>query len=145
MLRIFARGHENITAKHKTTLEITRDAELTPRGDCIIAVDASISLPDFPENFKSLLRKDIIFEVRIDLPDYKLSETLTARGSEKLPLTHPTDMVIRKSKFVCPRTLLVSASKAARDLDREVVEMLKDKKTEVVITLQPLRDLGERG
>ena len=38
---IYARGHENIKATHKTTMEITKDPYLTPRGDCIIAVKAN--------------------------------------------------------------------------------------------------------
>ncbi|HIP58595.1 MAG TPA: DUF371 domain-containing protein, partial [Archaeoglobus profundus] len=33
---ITAWGHPNITAKHRTTLEITKDEELSIRGDCII-------------------------------------------------------------------------------------------------------------
>ena len=125
---------------HKTTLEITKEKDVTPRGDCIVAVKADLSMPEFPMEFKGLLRSETLFKVTLSLPDYGLSDSLLARGCKNLPLSHPTEMVIRRSRFVCPRTLLISANKAARDLNRELVEMLKDEKTEVVITLQPLRD-----
>ncbi len=35
-----AQGHPNILATHKTTLEITKDTEVTGEGGCIIAVKA---------------------------------------------------------------------------------------------------------
>ncbi|MHA1410910.1 MAG: DUF371 domain-containing protein, partial [Candidatus Odinarchaeia archaeon] len=47
-----ARGHENITATHPTTLEITKDMKLTPRGDCIIAVGSEKALFDFSDEIK---------------------------------------------------------------------------------------------
>lgn len=145
MFKIFAYGHENITAKHKTTLEITKDREITLRGDCIIGVNADKSLLDLPEEIKLLLNKSVKFELEIFLPDYGLRDSLVGEGNERLILNHPTDIVIRKSSYVCPRTLLISSTKAARDLNREVVEMLKDRKTEVVVTLQPLQVWEERG
>jgi len=143
MFKIFAHGHENITAKHKTTLEITKDREITPRGDCIIGVNADKSLLDLPEELKLLLKKGLTFEIEISLPDYGLRDFLVGKGNEGLTLNHPTDIVIRKSNYVCPRTLLISSTKAARDLNKEIVEMLKDRKTEVVVTLQPLQVLEE--
>lgn len=138
MFKIFAKGHENITARHKTTLEITKEKELSPRGDCIIGVRADKSVRDIPDNFKKLLRGNIKFEFIIDLPDYGLRDVLTGYGSEKLSLTHASDTVIRKSSYTCPRTLLVYSNKAAKDIDREIVELLKDKKTEIVVMLRPL-------
>ncbi|MFQ5920931.1 MAG: DUF371 domain-containing protein, partial [Nitrososphaerales archaeon] len=49
-----------------------------------------------------------------------------ARGSPSLPLAHSHDIVIRKSNFVCPRTLAVRSEKASSDLPREMVRMLRD-------------------
>ncbi|WP_456468935.1 DUF371 domain-containing protein [Archaeoglobus sp.] len=139
MFKIFAQGHENISAKHKTTLEVTKEGELTPRGDCIIGVNADKSVSDIPDNLRLLLKKGLKFEIEITLPDYGLKDMLTGYGSEKLILSHPTDVVVRKSRYICPRTLLVSSNKAARDINREIVEMLKDRKTEIVVTLRPLQ------
>jgi len=52
-----------------------------------------------------------------------------------LILTHPTDMVIRKSDYICNRTLAIRADKSANDLPRELVEKLKNPRQKVNITL----------
>ncbi len=133
---VVARGHENIRATHKTTLEITRERELTPRGDCIIGVCADKSIFDLSPELKSALRRGLRAKVTLYLPDYSLKEEFYGFGCDKLTFTHKTDIVIRKSRFVCNRTLLISATKAARDLNREFVELLKDRKTEIVMILE---------
>ena len=133
LFEVRARGHENIRAEHRTTLEVTKEKELTPRGDCIIGVDADKSISEIPDEAKLLLKKGVKAIVEISLPDYGISDKLEGFGSNKLTFTHPTDIVIRKSTYVCDRTLLVSASKAARDINRELIELLKDRKTEVVL------------
>jgi hypothetical protein len=49
---------------------------------------------------------------------------------------HGSDIVIRKSDFVCSRTLLVRSDKAACDIEREMVELLKDPQTELVFIIE---------
>jgi len=121
---IRARGHENVTARHRTTLEFTRETHLTSRGDCIVAGGADRGLQEFSGEFKDSLRDDnAILEITIECDG--ISETVKARGHHNLTLTHPTDMVVRKSDFVCSRTLAVRADKASIDLDRGLVEKLK--------------------
>ena len=57
-------------------------------------------------------------------------------GHDDLTLTHPTDIVCRTSGYVCPRTLMINADKAARDLDSDLIEDLKnEKEMEVTIIL----------
>jgi hypothetical protein len=128
---IIARGHENIKAAHPTTLEITKDSELTLRGDCIIGVSATKSISELSDELKEYLKKGKKAEIHLNLPEYGISESLSGYGSEKLTFDHKTDIVIRRSKYVCGRTLLISASKAARDLDREFIKLLRDRKTEL--------------
>ena len=41
-------------------------------------------------------------------------------------MSHPTDMVVRKSGYICGRTLAINADKAACDLSRALVEKLKN-------------------
>jgi hypothetical protein len=62
-------------------------------------------------------------------------EVVNAFGSVRLILTHPTDMVARKSNYICSRTLAIRADKAACDLSRRLVEKLKNQKQKVKITL----------
>jgi len=131
---IFARGHENIQATHATTLEITKEHELSRRGDCIIAVSADKAMVELSPDFKDNLRKDNA-KITILIEAGEATEAINASGSAKLILTHPTDIVVRKSNYVCSRTLAIQADKAACDLSRELVERLKNPKQKVTITL----------
>jgi len=127
-------GHVNILATHKTTLEFTKETKLSKMGDCIVTVGTDKAVADLNEEFKNSLANDsaritILFEVG------QISEKIQAYGSSRLTLAHGKDIVIRKSDYVCSRTLAVHADKAANDLDRSLVEKLKDPKQEVRISL----------
>ena len=126
---ISAYGHENIRATHKTTFEITKEKDLTPRGDCIIGVRADKSIRDINDDLKQILRREERVEVVLNLPDYGLEERLFGFGSKRMSFEDESDVVVRKSDFVCGRTLLIKSNKAARDLNREFVELLRDRKT----------------
>ena len=131
---IFGYGHENIRATHKTTLEFTKDTHLSKKGDCIVAVAADKALADLNPEFKENLRKPHA-KLTILIEAGGIAEQVNAHGSPQLFLTHPTDMVIRKSDYVCSRTLAIHANKAAQDLSRELVEKLKKPQQKVKITL----------
>jgi len=56
MYKFIAYGHKNITSRHKTTLEFTKDSNLTIKGDCIVGIKADFSLDkikDFIKNSKN--------------------------------------------------------------------------------------------
>ena len=131
---IFAQGHENILATHKATFEFTRDKSLSKKGDCVVAVVADKALSDLSAEFKENLRKPHA-KLTILIEADGLSEQVNARSSQHLTLTHPTDMVIRKSDYVCKRTLAINADKAAKDLSRTLVEKLQNPQQKVKITL----------
>jgi hypothetical protein len=133
---ITAWGHQNITALHKTTLEITKDRELTKRGDCIIGVNADKAISEISDAVKKELKKGRKAKVILSIPDYGLSERLEGYGSSGMTFDHGSDIVIRKSDFVCSRTLLVRSDKAACDIEREMVELLKDPQTELVFIIE---------
>lgn len=128
---IVAWGHPNITAKHRTTLEITKESELTIRGDCIIGVKANKAICDIDDRIKDWLKMGKAVKIEIILPQYGLRDSLRAFGSSGLTFKHKTDIVVRRSDFVCDRTLAIRADKAAKDIDREIVELLKDPTTEL--------------
>lgn len=131
---ILGYGHENIQATHKTTFEVTKEAQLSRKGDCIIAVSANKTMTDFSSEFKENLRKENAkIAIRIEAGD--IVEVVNAFGSPQLILAHPTDMVARKSSYICNRTLAIQADKAACDLSRKLVEKLKNPKQRVKITL----------
>ena len=112
---VHARGHENISGRHKNTLMFTREDHLTLRGDCIIAVSADTSAASLPESFKEKLRRAGA-KLTVTIMCEGITETIKASGSPNLTLTDDKDLVVRKSTFTCPRTLGVSSDKAAADL-----------------------------
>jgi len=131
---VFGLGHENILATHKATIEFTKDTHLSRKGDCIIAVAADKALADLSPEFKAGLRKpNAKLTIRIEAGGN--SAQVQAYGAEQLSLAHPTDAVVRKSYYICSRTLAVRADKAACDLPRDLVEKLKNPKQRVKITL----------
>lgn len=132
---IFGYGHQNIKATHKTTLEITKERHVSSEGDCIIVVAADKALADLSSEFKESLRKSNT-KLTMLIEAGETAERLTAYGCEKLPLLSSSDVVVRKSDYVCSRTLALHADKAAIDLCRELVEKLKNPKQKVKITLE---------
>jgi hypothetical protein len=131
---VFGYGHENIRATHTTTLEFTKDTHLSKKGDCIIAVAADKAVADLSPQFKANLRKPNA-KLIILIEAGGIIEQVQAHGAQQLILSHPTDAVIRKSNYVCNRTLAVCADKAANDLSRALVEKLKSPQHKVKITL----------
>jgi len=127
-------GHENIRSNHKKTIEITKESKLTLQGDCIIGVNASYSCYDLPSNLKDKLRdpkRNIRFSIKVGQQEF----TLEGKGHKDLILSHTEDIVIRKSDFVCPRTLAVSCDKASDLLPRNMVNLLQDPKTKGTFTI----------
>ena len=131
---VFGYGHENMEATHKMTLEITRDQHMTKKGNCIVTVAADKALADLNSEFKENLRKSRA-KLTLAIEASGVIEQVNAKGSPQLILTHPTDIVVRKSDYVCSRTLAVNADKAACDLSRALVEKLRDPEQKVKITL----------
>ena len=131
---IQALGHPKISAKHPTTLEITKEDRLTERGDCIIATCASKGCVDLSTEFSKLMRNNET-HVTLRMEAGNRIETIHGRGDARLALDHPRDMVARKSNYVCHRTIMILADKSASDLDRELVRVLRDPRTRIRIEL----------
>ena len=120
---ITAKGHPRVTARHPTTLMITKDEEVGFKGDCIIAVAASKGAAEFSDDFKKAVRSGAAVTITIEAGGSV--EKVHAFGHPSLTLEHPTDFVVRKSKFICGRTLAIRADKAAAGLSRSFVSKLK--------------------
>ena len=118
-------GHENIRSLHPKTIEITTESHLTTNGDCIVGVRASTGCNDLPERLKSVLQ-DSRSKVTCTIKVKDLSFRIKGRGDDGLTLTNPHDIVIRKSTFVCPRTLANGCDAASDSLPREMVRVLQD-------------------
>jgi len=128
-------GHANVQATHRATLEFTKDKHLTREGNCIVATFSDKSVADLSSEFKKCLRKPNA-KLTVLIEAGGIVEEIHAHGSPRLMLSHPTDIVVRKSDHICGRTLAVCADKAAVDLSRELVEKLKDPKQKAKITFK---------
>ncbi|MCV0411486.1 DUF371 domain-containing protein [Nitrosarchaeum sp.] len=127
-------GHENIRSNHQKTIEITKESHLTPSGDCIIGVNASASCADLPDSIKKKLQNPnskVNFSIKVGSHEF----VVEGRGHEDLILTHHEDIVIRKSNFVCPRTLAVKCDKASDLLPREMISLLQNPNTRGTFTI----------
>ena len=121
------RGHKNILSLHEKTLEITKESDLTMNGDCIVGINADLACRDLPEDFKKNVMSDdakITFTIKAG----KHSFSIHGNGSKKLTLKHPNDIVLRKSAFVCTRTLAIKCDKASSDMPREMIHVLQNPK-----------------
>lgn len=110
---------------HTGTIEITRDSELTPSGDCVIGVNANYACADIPDKLKTKLQDAstrVFFKIIVDNMVFELN----GYGNPAISLGHERDIVIRRSTFVCPRTLAVGADAAAEAISREMVRVLRN-------------------
>jgi len=130
---IICYGHKNVKATHRSTLEITKEDYLTPRGDCIICIKANKGLKELSDEIKEALKSGKKVKIRITADD--IVDELEAVGDERLTFENEISMVIRKSEYVDGRTLAIRANKAARDIKRELVEKLKNPEQMVVVEI----------
>jgi hypothetical protein len=122
------KGHPLVSSMHPTTIEVTTEEHLTEKGDCIIGVGASKGCLQLSEEVKEGLRcKDSRVTISIIVGRHLFR--VNAGGDPRLRLTHPHDMVIRRSDFISDRTLAVHADAAARNIPREIVRLLRDSAT----------------
>jgi hypothetical protein len=131
---VVAKGHPAITARHRTTFMITKELEVGPKGDCIIGVAADKAGPDLPPDLKDAIRAGR--ELLITLEVEGMVEKINAKGHPLLTLDHPTDLVVRKSKFICGRTLAIGADKAAADLQRKFVFALRNPANKIKFSIE---------
>jgi hypothetical protein len=130
-------GHPNIRSLHAKTIEITKDEHLTPRGDCIIGVKANKACADLDESFKHRLKSNLSV-IKIEIMAGDESFLISGRGDERLSMLNSNDIVIRRTNFVCPRTMSVLCDKASSDVPRKLVRILQAQETKGIfrITLE---------
>ena len=121
------KGHKNITATHKTTLEFTKDTFLTKKGDCITGINSDFELKEL----KKFLNSD---KIKITITAKGLKDTITATPNKKFSSSQ--EMVIRMSEHDSERTFAVRSSKASKHISRLLIRALKEECTgEVEISL----------
>jgi hypothetical protein len=134
---IHCRGHPFVLGTHPTTFEVTREVHLTKKGNCIIGVSADKSCTRLSAEFKRMLTHDDAILITSLSCDGKTVE-VKSRGSSQFTLDHPTDMVWRRSSFVCGRTIGIMSDHVAATLPESLLANLVEGK-EMVITLTAKR------
>ena len=134
---IRCRGHPLVLGTHPTTFEVTCEDHLTANGNCIIGIAADRGCAGLSLDFKTVLMHDnAILETRLECGG--VSVGIRSSGSSQMTLDHPTDMVWRKSTFVCGRTIGIRSDIVALTLPRDLVRNLVLGK-EMVVTLTAMR------
>ncbi len=121
---IAAKGHPNITARHRTTFQVTKDHFISKRADCVIGISADKAMCDFSNRVKRVLQNDDAL-VYVTMCVGEIEEVVTGRGSSHLTCSSDQDAVARKSGFTSDRTLMIKADRGAADLSRRLIERLK--------------------
>jgi hypothetical protein len=127
-------GHRNVQSLHARTIEITKDPNLTLQGDCIIGVSANKSCCEVSEKVQHLL-KDNNSHILIDIIVGNGSFRMNASGDKRLLLLSRHDIVIRKSNFICGRTIAIQCDKASRDIPRDMILLLQNPETKGVLRI----------
>jgi hypothetical protein len=127
-------GHNKIIGTHRTTFEITKEDILSEKGDCIIGVSSNKSGLDFNDSFKKILRcNETLVKITISVANY--TSLIQAKGHKDLTILSSKDLVVRKSSFICPRTLAINADKAAVDIPRRIISKLENPKIKGTMTI----------
>ena len=126
-MRFTVSGHKNILALHRNTIEFTKSKELTLRGDCVIGVNADFKLDEIKKISKN---KKIRIKIRVD----DLAEEINAEVYPDFDCKD--EIVVRRTDFLSKRTLGIKADKAAVDIDRKIIEKMKDPKTKMVVEIE---------
>ncbi|AWR96548.1 DUF371 domain-containing protein [Acidianus sulfidivorans JP7] len=134
-------GHHNVLALHRTTLEFTKENYLTPRGDCILGINSTKAIKDLNEKVKEILKNNGYGYVILKVGNYV--DIIKGVGNENLSFSNEIKMIIRKSTFISDSTLLIKADKSARDINRNIVNLLKQGNKGLVTIIAsdiPLKD-----
>jgi uncharacterized protein len=127
-------GHPNIQSLHVRAIEVTKNPNLTLRGDCIIGVRANKACKDLDPSLQRRLKKEDSV-VRLSIITGNLSYRVNGFGNSRLLLLDAQDIVIRKTNFVCSRTLCVNSDKASLDIPREIVRSLQNPERRAVLSI----------
>jgi len=128
-------GHANVRAFHPRTIEITTEPDLTLQGDCIVGVSSNCGCKEIPIDLKEKLRRsESKITITIQVENEKF--VIEGHGHEDLKLENPHDIVIRKSSFLCPRTLAIGCNKASDDIPREMIKKLQNPKTKGLFVIE---------
>ncbi|MFX1280640.1 MAG: DUF371 domain-containing protein [Promethearchaeota archaeon] len=132
--RIYAWGHEKMMCTHRTTIEITKDKNMSKQGDCIIGVSASKACVDLSKKLKIQIKDEK--KIKVILKVDEIQDSFYGYGNRRLQLLDRNDMVFRKSNFICERTALINCSKSSIEIDRDLIKSLRNSNKKLSIIFE---------
>jgi len=131
---VYCRGHPRVLGSHLTTFEVTREEHLTENGNCIIGITADKGCSELSSVFKRVIvHDDAVLVTRLSCGG--VTAEVKSRGSSLFTLDHPTDMVWRRSSFVCGRTIGILSDHVAATLPKTLMaNLVKGKEMIIILT-----------
>ena len=115
------RGSHNVQLRHGTTLEISSETVLTPRGDCILCINSHMV-----EFGWCMQGKGAIDAIVVILPPWRGALSLARGRIIMCKLCGKFDrksksIVVRRSSFCDTRTLMYNCTGSASDLRKIII------------------------
>ena len=126
-----AYGHQNIRAAHKTTLEFTKDKEVSLKGDCIIGVNADFDVLELKKFIKSCGNCKVKIEIKTG--DGKIMDAIEAELNPDF--FDEKEIVIRRSSFRSSRTLAINSDKSSFEIGNLFGNYLKTPNNRMTIKI----------
>jgi len=121
---VHGKGHPNITLEHPTSLELSGEDFLTPRGDCIACI--SVNLEEFSKCKTSTEKDEKVLGRLIFFSTSFLEKTSHATiCGLYVGLQEEKRAVIRKTGSLVSGTLLSNSTHSAKDLKKDKIATMK--------------------
>ncbi|MEM2916260.1 MAG: DUF371 domain-containing protein [Candidatus Woesearchaeota archaeon] len=129
-MEFIAYGHAGIEGTHKRILEFTQKTAVIPKGQSVIGTRANFD----PEAISALTQISKKLKLTIKVRNYA-EEIIGDANQGFIP---GSDIIVRKGPQRSPSTLLINANKAAGDLNKKLIELLKNPEEKIIVTLERL-------
>ncbi len=134
---VYCRGHPLVLGSHPTTFEVTREDHLTKNGNCIIGIAADKGCRGLSPAFKHVIvHDDALLSTRLTCREVTVE--VKSRGSSLMTLDNPTDMVWRRSSYICGRTIGIMTDHVAATLPEQLISNLIEGE-EMIVSLTATR------
>ena len=131
---IIACGHPAVQATDDNGFIITKSPSPEKYPKAIVAVGANKSCRDFDKKFRQSLKSSKRIHITIEADG--VEDEIVAFCSPAMTLTSTEEIAIRKDDNIDGKTAAILANKSASELSQDLIEKLRNAKTEIRIILE---------